>query len=350
MPPVEDVSHVTAPDARAMGDGAGRGASASASGRKKKFFLVPELFLVPLLVVTVLVTVMVLVYVFFAAAAEEGRSIGKLISDLKVAGVLDRQTPTRAAHSLAILAAGMEERGVKLDEKETRALIEVFEQSRANPAIHRYVVLALGRVGREDLVLPLLESVLADADSEPGARIEAVRGLGLSRSLKAVGPLEASLKSCERTEDWEMRAGILQALTNIAEGPQASGRAEDRPVREEIAGTLRRYLDDRSPIVARNVAMWLAEDFHDSSGVATLRRLLDWEYLESQKLTPEEQALYLCRAIECLTKLGDEDSLPKIREHARENRNYKVKNAALRALSSPPRPPRGGGGASPCPG
>ena len=372
MSPAEDASHVAAPDALTQWGGAASGASASGEGSagsavtspevtspevtspgvlspgvipqngaplKKRFFLLPELFIVPLLVVTVLVTIMVLVYVFFASAAEESRSIGRLIADLKVEGVLDRQTPVRSAHSLAILAAGMEARGVKLDEKDTRALIDVFHQSRGNAAIHRYVVLALGRVGQEDLVLPLIESVLADPDSETGARIEAVRGLGLSRSVKAVGALEKELRSCERSEDWELRAGILQALTNVAGGPpQPSVAAEDRPLRREVAGVLRRYLDDQSPVVARNVAMWLAESFQDPSGVPTLRRLLDWKYLEAQKLTPEEQALYLCRAIECLSKLGDEESLPKIREHAKENRNYKVKNTALRALSSVPFP------------
>jgi hypothetical protein len=300
--------------------------------KKRRFFLVPQLFLFPL----VIVSVMVLIYVFFAAASEESRTVGQLIGDLKVEGLLNRQASSRSAYALALLASDMERTGRRLDENETRQLIDVLDHSKENPAIHQYVVLALGRIGREELAFPILLGVLADPRRGQGARIEAVRGLCLSRSPRAAPPLLGALRAARREEEFELRASILQALTNIAGPPGRPSPAGQPPagaeLRAEIAAALKDALKDPSPLVSRNAAMWLADTFRDPAGVSTLRLLLDWDHLAAQPLSFEEEEVMICRAIECLARLGDQESIPAIRAHAAGSRSYKVKNAALRAL------------------
>jgi hypothetical protein len=103
-------------------------------------------------------------------------------------------------------------------------------------------------------------------------------------------------------------------------------------LRGRVAEVLRRHAGDPDALVAVNVAMWLAEKFRDPSQVDTLRRCLDWTYLQSRGFSAEVQPILVCRAMECLVKLKDLDSLPAIRRLAADNRNYKVKNTALRAL------------------
>ncbi len=307
-----------------------QGEARPAQPRRRLFFLVPQLFLFPLL----LVGAMVLIYLFFAAAAEETRTIPQLIRAIRTERVLDRQTPSRAAEELAQHSREMERAGKKLDAKDTGDLLAAIRQFRGNPMIHKYLVLALGRVGGEDQALPYLQSVLADPESDEGSRVEAIFGLALSRSPAAVEQLTAALGRYRDADQGEVRAYILQALTNIA-GPSIEMRPGLSPERrQEIAALLKRHVADPSPMVSRNVAMWLAENFEDPSGVAVLRPLLDWKYLEDQRLPPNEQELLMVRAIDCLAKLGDEDSLEAIRRHGGDNRSYKVKNAALHALNS----------------
>ncbi len=307
-----------------------QGVAPPAPPRRRLFFLVPQLFLFPLL----LVGGMALIYLFFAAAAEENRTIPQLIRAIRTERVLDRQTPSRAAEELAQHSREMERAGKKLDSKDTGELLTAIRQFRGNPMIHKYLVLALGRVGAEEQALPYLQSVLADPETDEDSRIEAIFGLALSRSPEAVAHLTAALGRYRDADKGEVRAYILQALANIA-GPSIELRPALSPERrEEIAALLRRHISDPSPIVSRNVAMWLAENFTDPSGVAVLRPLLDWKYLEDQRLLPDEQELLMVRAIDCLARLGDEESLGVIRRHSGENRSFKVKNAALRALSA----------------
>jgi hypothetical protein len=318
-----------APDVE-VGGGTG---SERPRSKRRPFFLMPELFIYPLALVASGVFVYVLLELFFGASAEETRPVGQLIEDLRTQGFLDRQAQSRAAHALAMRATEMESEGRKLSPEETRKLIEACRSSRSSPTIHQCLVLALGRAGEEAEALPLLSGILADPGNDAGSRIEAIRGLGLTRSADAVAPLRAALKEAA-SEDWELRAAVLQALTNIA------ARTTQAGVRDEVREVLRSNLGDPSGVVARNAAMWLADVYRDPAGVATLRLLLDWEYLDRQRFNPEEKDVLMCRSIQCLLALRDEESLAVIRRRADENRSYKVKNAALVALRDWTQDPR----------
>ena len=75
MPPDEEPSPAALSGDGAVGEDPPRATGVS---RKKRFFLVPELFLVPLFIVTVLVTVMVLVYVFYFRLGWSPAPLGRL--------------------------------------------------------------------------------------------------------------------------------------------------------------------------------------------------------------------------------------------------------------------------------
>jgi len=303
---------------------------------RQRFFLSPELFIYPL----ALVSVLVFVYLFFGAIGKEKRTVGQLIGALRGGGALDWQGPRRAAEELAKRIQELEAQGRKLEAQETSQLVEILMKGTGDPTIHRYLVHALGRAGQEELAFPVLVSILSDRERPLEARVEAIRGLGLSRSSAAAPPLLDALEEFRRPEDWEVRASILQMLTNIGAAAHSPDKGRSLPplsppeggVRTCVAATLRQHLADPHPMVARNAAMWLAENFEDPAGVEVLRPLLDWEFLGRQGFNQEGQEWWMRRAIQSLAAVRDEESLPAIQKHASENRSYKVKDAALRAL------------------
>ena len=288
---------------------------------KRSFFLQPELFLYPL----VLVLICVLVVLFFSGSAEDSRSIDQLILRLGEGGTLNQQGPVRAAFDLAQEAQEMERTGARLTAAQTERLIGVLDRSRSNPAIQRYLVRALGRVGAIDPVFVILQATLADPLATEDARIEAVCGLGLSRDARAVPALLAEIKREVGPDGWWMRVNATQGLMNIA-------LKADPAVRSEIAAALEGLLGDPHVMVSWNVALFLAEENLSPAGLALLRQMLDVRFLQAAATTQPQQELFMARAVKGLGALRDEDSYAAIAALSKDNRSYKVKDAAIRVV------------------
>lgn len=266
--------------------------------------LVPQLFIFPL----VLVTIIVMIYVLFGASAENDRSVPEILSDLHSGWF---QTKNRAAYDLAMRTLDMSQSGEKFSPDVTREIIRVLEANPDNPKVRSYLFRALGTAGDPELSRPVLLSFLAEESrASLEERIEAIRGLGLSRSPEAIPPLMEQLASFQAEADWEPRLITLSALANIGSGPQSN-----EALRRSTVETLRKYLTDPRWMVRWNVASVLARQFRDSSGIEILRNLLDREFIAStdEKLKVEKhQEDWVILGIRGLLVLEDEASYSKI--------------------------------------
>ncbi len=297
--------------------------------------LIPQFFIFPL----VLVTVGVLVYVFFIAAAQDHKPTSELLDDIR-AGWL--QTKNRSAFELAMRAHELEGAGEHFTVDETRQIVSILQgtpgstnSSSASSGsaysgdvhLRAYLVLALGRAGAPELALPELLKALEGSGIEYTleAKVGAIRGLGLSRSVEVIDPLLTQLKNFPGDDSWEVRENILGAVTNIAAGPDV-----DAGVKARVSEVLRKHLEDPRWSTRWNAALFLATHFRDPSGVETLRDLLDREFLK-EKFTEEGfhfQTTWMIAAVQALIAVRDVDSYPTIQSLS-SDQSAQVRNAVF---------------------
>ena len=297
--------------------------------------LIPQFFIFPL----VLVTVGVLVYVFFIAAAQDHKPTSELLDDIR-AGWL--QTKNRSAFELAMRAHELEGAGEHFTVDETRQIVSILQGTPGSTNsggaysggaysgdvhLRAYLVLALGRAGAPELALPELLKALEGSGIEYTleAKVGAIRGLGLSRSVEVIDPLLTQLKNFPGDDSWEVRENILGAVTNIAAGPDV-----DAGVKARVSEVLRKHLEDPRWSTRWNAALFLATHFRDPSGVETLRDLLDREFLK-EKFTEEGfhfQTTWMIAAVQALIAVRDVDSYPTIQSLS-SDQSAQVRNAVF---------------------
>ena len=183
----------------------------------KSLFL--QLFLFPLL----LVLVGVLVWVLFIASAQDNRTVEELLEDIESGSVHARH---QDAFTLARMVGEASKSGGDtpfFSDAVTRKIIAFLERVKDDQELTKYFTLALGRAGSPELTVPVLERIALEEGGSSEARSFAAQGLVLSRSAKAVEPLQGIVDRYGDAADWELRWYALAGLVNIGHGNKAVG-------------------------------------------------------------------------------------------------------------------------------
>ena len=303
--------------------------SDKSGGRKTFAQLFPQLFLFPL----VMVAVGVMVWLFFHASAEDNRSVEELIGDIESGGVHARKQDMYALAIKTRELTAEEGRSRYFSEDVTRKLLRLLERSGdEDVAFRQYLTAAVGRAGVPGLTLPIMSGIAADEGRSLDERVHAVQALGLCGSKDAIPVLEKILDASHEPEDWDLRWVALASLANLGD-PAA-------------VPYLRRSVEDRRLDVSWSAACWLANFFEDSQGIALLRKLTDWAFLDAARgdrdraLSSSEKEQYMVMAIEGLWRLEKQESLDVLHEKSKDSRSMKVRNAALQLLARAKAPDR----------
>ncbi len=278
--------------------------------------LFPQLFLFPL----VIVVVCVLVYLLFVASGKDSRDIRQLIIDIESGGELARK---QDAYSLAVEVRNMGPQET-LDEELTRKLLGLREQFGEEAEFAKYITLALGRVGDPTLTLPLMRELATQPRIDPDQRITAVTALGLMlHTPSASEVLVQVVEAYPGPDDWELRWRALGGLTNL-----------QHPTTKPL---LVKALQDTRREIRWSAACWLAGVFRDPTGAAFLEELVSWEFLDAERgedreLRHDEKEGYMIQALRGLVALRGGEARSLLERLARDDRSFKVRDAALRAL------------------
>jgi len=192
-------------------------------------------------------------------------------------------------------------------------LTRVFQERRGQePALRRYLALALGRVADPRSVDALIAG-LADDDSQ--TRIYVIWALG------AVGDARASphLADLLRDPDPGVRKMAAYALGNLGD--------------PAVAAPLRQALEDPAADVQWNAALSLGR-LRDRAALPALHRMLDRGYLDRiEGVTPEQKEEAVVNAIQALRILADPESIGLIEALATGDPSIPVRAAAHAALA-----------------
>jgi hypothetical protein len=274
-----------------------------------------QFFLIPLLVVGATV----LVYIGFRSLLSEDRSAEEYLSDIRSGGS-NRRWP--AAYELSRLMADPE--FVKREEAILAPeLTKAFAESKNDdPRVRQYLALTLGRLTPP---LPvetrqLLVEALNDKDGQ--TRISAIWALGSTGEASVAADIERQYQS----EDAGVRKMAVYALGSM---PVDTGNE-----------TLVRALEDAEADVQWNAAIALARHGRHE-GVPVLRRMLDRAYVE-RNVTRQPQARdevdpvgeVMISGLRAIAALRAADLSEQVRELSTDDRNLKVRQAAIEALKN----------------
>jgi HEAT repeat protein len=274
--------------------------------------LAVQFFLIPLAVVAVTAAI----YVGFRTLLADDRTAQDYLTEIRTGGD-NRRWP--AAYELSRLMADPAVR--RSDATLVPALIEAFEQSAGgDPMVRRYLALALGRLDAPapPRAVELLTAALDDADSE--TRISAIWALGALKEGSAVPRIEQQYGSDD--------AGIRKmAVYSLGAIPQASS-----------SKVLETALNDPVADVQWNAAVALARHGR-REGLPVLRRMLDRQYLE-QTVQGNVQADadtdpagdVMISGLQAVAALKEQSLREPVESISRDDRNLKVRQAALEAL------------------
>jgi HEAT repeat protein len=272
-----------------------------------------QFFLIPLLVVGATV----LVYIGFRGLLSEERSAAEYLTDIRTGGS-NRRWP--AAYELSRLMAdpsfAKQEAGLAPE------LARAFADSKDDPRVRQYLALALGR-----LTPPLAADtrrLLIDALDDPDSqtRINALWALGATGDVAAADDIGRQFGS----DDPGVRKMAVYALGSL---PTESGNE-----------TLVKALEDESADVQWNAAIALARHGRHE-GVPVLRRMLDRAYVE-RNVTRQQQPRQevdpvgevIISGLRAIAALKESTLSPQVRALSTEDRDLRVRQAAIEALKS----------------
>jgi HEAT repeat protein len=276
--------------------------------------LAVQFFLIPLSVVAVTAAI----YVGFRSLLADDRTAQDYLIEIRTGGD-NRRWP--AAYELSRLMADPAVRAA--DKTLVPGLVQAFEESKTgDPRVRRYLALALGRIDAPapPRAVELLTEALDDSDADN--RISALWALGSLREASAVPKIEALYAS----DDPGLRKMVVYALGAI---PQAS----QSPVLETA-------LNDPVKDVQWNAAVALARHGR-REGVPVLRRMLDRQYLEGAvegrveadaDIDPAGDVMI--SGLQAAAALRETSLRDPVTAISREDKNLKVRQAALEALKS----------------
>ena len=274
-----------------------------------------QFFLIPLLVVGATV----LVYLGFRGLLSEERSAAEYLTDIRTGGS-NRRWP--AAYELSRLMA---DPSFAKQEEATLApeLARAFADSKTDdPRVRQYLALTLGRLTpplAADTRRLLIEA-LEDPDSQ--TRINALWALGATGDVGAADDIARQFAS----EDAGVRKMAVYALGSL---PSESGNE-----------TLVKALEDESADVQWNAAIALARHGRHE-GVPVLRRMLDRAYVE-RNVTRQQQPRQdidpvgevIISGLRAIAALKESTLSPQVRALSTDDRDLRVRQAALEALKS----------------
>jgi HEAT repeat protein len=274
-----------------------------------------QFFLIPLLVVGATV----LVYIGFRGLLSEERSAAEYLTDIRTGGS-NRRWP--AAYELS---RRMADPSFAKQEEAALApeLARAFADSKNDdPRVRQYLALTLGRLTpplAADTRRLLIEA-LEDPDSQ--TRINALWALGATGDVGAADDIARQVAS----EDAGVRKMAVYALGSL---PAESGNE-----------TLVKALEDESADVQWNAAVALARHGRHE-GVPVLRRMLDRAYVE-RNVTRQQQPRQdidpvgevIISGLRAIAALKESTLSPQVRALSTDDRDLRVRQAALEALKS----------------
>lgn len=273
-----------------------------------------QFFLIPLSVVAVTAAI----YVGFRSLLADDRTAQDYLIEIRTGGD-NRRWP--AAYELSRLMANPAVRAS--DRTLVPGLIQAFEESKdGDPRVRRYLALALGRIDAPApaRAVELLSAALDDVDGE--TRISALWALGSLRESSAVPRIEGLFAS----DDPGIRKMVVYALGAIPEAASSK--------------VLEVGLNDPTADVRWNAAVALARHGR-REGVPVLRQMLDRRYLDGAVQGQSESDADLDRVgdvmisgLQAAAALREASLKETVLGISREDKNLKVRQAALEALKS----------------
>src|SRR5262245_2487387 len=261
--------------------------------------LVLQFFLGPLLIVLVCAGI----YFLFGLVVAEKKSPTDFLREIRSGSKSERW---QAAFELSRWFASTP--GDVKDPAFAEELVALFANSRhEDPRVRRYLALALGRLGDQRGVPPLLEA-LDDPDSE--TRLYAAWSLGAIKDPAAVPRLADMLRSDD--------PGMVKL------GAYALGSIGDR----SAVPALVPLLSSPETEVRWNGALALAQ-LDDRSGITTLFEMTDAAALDRvDGITERQKVDATTNAMRALHRLRDADGLSRIQELARSSPYAEVRQTA----------------------
>jgi HEAT repeat protein len=274
--------------------------------------LAVQFFLIPLAVVAVAVSV----YVGFRSLLADSRTPQEYLREVQMGGS-NRRWP--AAYELSRLMADPK---VRADKTLAPALVKAFQESKSDPAVRRYLALAIGRL---DPPLPSdaiadLTHALDDPDGE--TRISVIWALGSSGDEAVVSTLVPLFTA--PNADSGIRKMVVYALGALP----GTGQMD----------TLRTALQDETADVRWNAAVALARK-GSHEGVPVLKQMLDRAYVEQtvkREVRLDEDidpiADVMISGLRAAATIKDDTLKPAVSALSQNDRSLKVRDAAMEAL------------------
>ena len=193
----------------------------------------------------------------------------------------------------------------------TSQIIEIFENSKEDPKVRRYLALTLGIIGDEKATAALSKAT-RDSDSE--TVIAALLALGNAQDTNSV---PAILEAARHSD-----AGVRQTAVYVL------GQFDD----ESLTRPLEAALNDADELVTWNAAFGLARR-GSAGGEKVLTRLLDFEYVSKRgSLSVEQRQQYRVAAVQQLTKLHATSVVPLLEKVSVSDPDMPVRQAAIEGL------------------
>lgn len=222
---------------------------------------------------------------------------------------------------LLLMQKGEDGERLRSDPAFRRALIESFRGTR-DPGMRAYLAEFLALLPADEAVPPLVEAL---GDDEPKTATHAALALARLKDARALGPLLA----LSRHDDAWRRQAAVYALKEFR-APEATAR-------------LREAIHDRSPDVAWNATLSLANHGDPAAGGPLLRMLSRDAYAalrfpppggagEERPLGPEEIDELLVGAVTNAPKVRAPGLREAVERLSRGDPSLKVRDRALRAL------------------
>jgi HEAT repeat protein len=292
--------------------------------------LAVQFFLIPLAVVAVTAAI----YVGFRTLLADDRTAQEYLAELRHGGT-ERQWP--AAYELSQLMADPQ---VRADRRLAPELVKAFEEAKdGDPRVRRYLALAIGRLGPPlppDAIAALTKSLEEpdkpwtpdwfsqlngwSATDGSEARITTIWALGSSGDAGVVPRLQPLFYST----DAGIRKMVAYALGAL-------------PGDAQIV-TLRTALEDPVADVRWNAALALARH-GNREGLGVLKQMLDRSYLAESVAGAAQAGAdmdpagdVMISSLQAVAALREGSVRPEVESISREDKNMRVRQAALEAL------------------
>lgn len=273
--------------------------------QEEKSFLgiiVHSFFIIPFLIAVFCV----LLFAAVNLLTSEKRTVYDYLEDVKTGGLTKRW---QGAFELSKIIANSQ---ITNDPKFSTELINAFEHAQHDDdRVRQYLALAMGRTGNLIYVQPLINALKNEKDLNITSVIYA---LGMLQDKKAADVIYPYLGHV----DARIRSIAVVALGNI-------GNSESIPY-------LREALKNSEANVQWGAAISLAQ-MNDNSGRNIILSLLNRNYLSDfSEVDPQEQTNLMLSAISAASFLKDTDLDMAIKELAQNDKNMKVRAAAMKYI------------------